>query len=306
MGISRNKLSDERRHAVSTDEALTPGKNQRTAVCQWHLSCLGRIHHTVIRHRWEVSCYLLTPMASATPLTPQNTRFAPQNTKEFCYRLDSPVLSIYVSCRRFPRLSPPEMSSLAAPYFAARVPRSADVLLYLDLDGVAHHEAVFWHPRKGPFMSPELATGRSLFEWVPELEEALAPFPDVGLVLSSTWCIRPGFSKTLKYFSPALRSKFVGGTFHKRSHGADPWVLESFRSTPRGLQVWADVQRRKPKHWLALDDDAAGWPTFALENLVACNGSTGLSCARVQMELRQKLSKFQEALAGGAGNAAAY
>lgn len=195
-----------------------------------------------------------------------------------------------------------EMSGLAVPYFAAPAPATADVLLYLDLDGVVQHEAVYWHPRKGPFMSQKLAAGRSLFEWVPQLEEVLASFPDVRLVLSSTWCIRPGFGKTLKNFPAGLRSKFIGGTFHRRWHGADPWLLESFRSTPRGLQIWADVQRRRPRHWLALDDDVADWPSFALENLVACDGSTGLSCPRVQSELRQKLMKCHESPVNGADN----
>lgn len=196
------------------------------------------------------------------------------------------------------------MSSLATPYFAARAPRTADVLLYLDLDGVVQHEAVFWHPRRGPFMNPELAPGRKMFEWVPQLEEALAPFPDVALVLSSTWCLRPGFGKTLKHFPPALRSRFIGGTFHKRAHGADPWVLESFRRLPRGMQIWTDVQRRKPKHWLALDDDVEGWPSFAQENLVACDGATGMSSPRVQTELRQKLAACYEALLSDGGNEA--
>lgn len=140
-------------------------------------------------------------------------------------------------------------------------------------------------------MSPNEAAGHTLFEWVPHLEDALAPFPHVALVLSSTWCIKPGFGKTIKKFPASLRSRFIGGTFHKGAHGADPWLIESFRSTPRGQQIWADVQRRKPKHWLALDDDVAGWPSFELQNLVACDGTTGLSCPHVQLELRQKLAK---------------
>lgn len=77
------------------------------------------------------------------------------------------------------------------------------------------------------------------------LEEALAPYPCVALVLSSTWCIRPGYAKTLQRLPEQLRARFIGGTYHKRVHGADPWNLASFRSTPRGIQILADVQRRK-------------------------------------------------------------
>lgn len=63
----------------------------------------------------------------------------------------------------------------ATPYIPASAPRSADVVLYLDLDGVVHHEAVLWHPRKGIYMSPYQATDHALFEWLPRLEEVLAP-----------------------------------------------------------------------------------------------------------------------------------
>jgi hypothetical protein len=109
------------------------------------------------------------------------------------------------------------------------------------------------------------------------LEEELTPYPSVALVLSSTWCIRPGYAHTLKRLPESLRSRFIGGTYHKRIHGADPWNLASFRSTPRGMQILADVQRRKPRHWVALDDDIEDWPQSAIGNLIACEGTTGFS-----------------------------
>ena len=34
----------------------------------------------------------------------------------------------------------------ASPFLPMSTPRSADVVLYLDLDGVVHHEQVLWHP----------------------------------------------------------------------------------------------------------------------------------------------------------------
>lgn len=64
-------------------------------------------------------------------------------------------------------------SSQTSPYLPASTPRSADVVLYLDLDGVLHHEAVLWHPRKGIFMSPYEAAGHTLLSgptsWSPRL-----------------------------------------------------------------------------------------------------------------------------------------
>lgn len=187
-------------------------------------------------------------------------------------------------------------SNPSTPYVPASKPRSADIILYLDLDGVVHHEAVLWDPRNGISMSSVLAPDRTLFEWVNSLDEALAPYPDVALVLSSTWCIRPGYAKTLKRLPASLRSRFIGGTFHRRVHGLDPWNLADFRGTARGLQIWADVQRRKPRMWLALDDDLDGWPEWARDNLVACDGTKGLSDAAVRMELGAKLRRCHAAL----------
>ncbi|WP_312304550.1 MULTISPECIES: HAD domain-containing protein [Comamonadaceae] len=100
----------------------------------------------------------------------------------------------------------------SVPYVPASVPRSADVILYLDLDGVVHHEKVLWHPRKGIYMSPFEAPSHALFEWLPILEEELASYPSVALVLSSTWCIQPGYAKTLQRMPEQLRTRFIGGT----------------------------------------------------------------------------------------------
>jgi hypothetical protein len=155
---------------------------------------------------------------------------------------------------------------------------------------------VLWHPSKGISMSTVLAPGRELFEWIHYLELALAPYPAIALVLSSTWCIRPGYAKTLKRLPESLRSRFIGGTFHRRVHGRDPWVRAVYQQAPRGMQIWEDVVRRKPRTWLALDDDLDGWPEWARDNLVACAGSTGLSDARVRTALSEKLQQCMSLL----------
>lgn len=170
------------------------------------------------------------------------------------------------------------------------------LVLYLDLDGVVHHQDVMWHARRGIYMSPAAGPDRTLFEWVPYLEEALTQFPEVALVLSSSWCIYPGYGKTLKRFPPELRERFIGGTYHRRIHGADPWAKSAFKSLSRGLQIYADVQRRKPTQWLALDDDTEDWPAWALASLIVCDGATGLSNPRVQAQLRLKLQQASDKL----------
>lgn len=188
------------------------------------------------------------------------------------------------------------MTSLSHPIYPARPPRTADLVLYLDLDGVVQHEAVYWSPKRGVYMHQGYAPGHKLFEWLPILERLLEPFPEVALVLSSSWCVHPGYSRTIRRFPESLQKRFIGGTFHRRAHGSDPWQVHSFRATPRGVQIWADVLRRKPRQWLALDDDTFSWPVWARDNLVACDGETGLSCPRVQEELTAKLLACRAAL----------
>lgn len=166
------------------------------------------------------------------------------------------------------------------------------LVVYLDFDGVLHHEAVMWHSRRGIYMCPKQAPGHALFEWLHFLEEALQPYPSAKLVLSSSWCIKPGYSAALKRLPLTLRERFIGGTFHRRFHGADSYKLSKFQEMPRGMQIWRDVERRQPLQWLAIDDNAEGWPERAQDNLIRCDGSAGLSSQRVQDELSEKLWRY--------------
>lgn len=193
---------------------------------------------------------------------------------------------------------PDQSLSLFAPEVteAARRTRQADFVVYVDIDGVLHHEEVYWHPSEGIYMHPTRAPGRRLFEWVDVLQELLEPYPDVSLVLSSTWCIRPGYAETLKRLPEDLQARFIGGTFHRRIHAESPLHLEHFRALPRGSQVWADVCRRKPRVWIALDDDVEDWPPDALGNLIECDGRLGISSPPVQQALRSALARGHEFL----------
>jgi hypothetical protein len=178
----------------------------------------------------------------------------------------------------------------------ARVKRAVAVL-YLDFDGVLHTEHVYYHHKRGIYIDQDRAPGRTLFEWTFHLEDALAAAPDVKLVLSTTWAQRPGFCKACQRLPESLRRRVIGATFHRRVHGANPWVLQSFREMSRGLQVWADVKRRMPEAWAALDDDDFGWPAWCRDTLIVCRGDVGLSDESTRTELARHLSRLQ-AVAG--------
>ena len=162
-------------------------------------------------------------------------------------------------------------------------------LLYLDLDGVVHHQAVQWHPVRGIHVSQSRALGHALFEWVLHLEKALEPHPQVRLVLSSSWGVRPSYAKTLDRLPSALRARFVGGTFNRGRQKLDSWGRASFESLPRCEQIEQDVTRRRPANWLAIDDDIDDWPHRLCSHLVECEGNLGLSSPLTQKTLGIRL-----------------
>lgn len=67
----------------------------------------------------------------------------------------------------------------------------------------------------------------------------------------------------------------------------------------RGQQVWADVVRRGPRDWLALDDDFEGWPEHISDHLVRTHPRFGISEPAVLQELKKKLAEMCQ---GGSAN----
>lgn len=134
-----------------------------------------------------------------------------------------------------------------------RVPRGRDgLLLYVDFDGVLHHENTLWHPKTGPYLC---APSRYvLFQHCDLLSEVLAPYPEVQIVLSTSWVLQYGFKNSLKRLPVSLQERAIGATYHSRH-----MRKEYFRLMPRGEQVADDVNRRRPRAWLALDDNYEGW-----------------------------------------------
>lgn len=162
---------------------------------------------------------------------------------------------------------------------------TGELLLYLDFDGVLHHENVQWHPQVGPYIScaPD---GYVLFQHAELLEQVLAPYPRVKLVLSTTWARRFGRAYAVKQLRPSLRERVIGATIHSRMSE------QNFVDKPRGMQVWNDVVKRSPRDWLALDDDELGWPAWCLEKLVKTNALEGISEPNVLAEFQKKLGSM--------------
>ena len=155
-------------------------------------------------------------------------------------------------------------------------------ILYLDYNGVLHDAKVIRNRQRGLYIA---TPDRVFFEWMPILEELLEPYPDVKIVLSTSWVRALGFDATRHELSVPLQERVIGSTFHH------PKLTPSeFDTMPRGMQVWRDVERRKPTSWLALDDDAFGWPAACRNRLLETKGNLGLSDPATQDELKKMLA----------------
>lgn len=173
----------------------------------------------------------------------------------------------------------------------------ADDVLYLDFDGVLHHEAVYVDGQGQPYMHPEFAEGHRLFEWVHHLDELLAPYPDMKIVLSTTWAVQLGFEVARSRLPESLRKRVIGCTYMPAVHGVTREQKADFNATPRGFQVQYDVLRRRPRRWLAIDDEINGW-AGAEDHLIPTDGKRGLGWEEARAYLAHCLQQPPESTLG--------
>lgn len=150
-------------------------------------------------------------------------------------------------------------------------------LLYLDYDGCLHPDDVQFDQQDDARIRGPL--GHELFECSPQLEQALRPHPDVRIILSTNWVLKHGLTRAAGYLRPALRERVIGATYEPGMNAF------AFDAAPRWMQILNDVDLRSPRAWLALDDDAQGWPPRYADNLVRTHHIQGLSCRSVFAEL---------------------
>lgn len=144
-------------------------------------------------------------------------------------------------------------------------------LLYLDFDGVLH--------------PPQ---GGERFQHADLLAEVLEPYPQLKIVLSTSWVVLPGFFSAKERLTEALKARVIGSTF-------PPDMPErEFLEMPRGQQVFEDVLRRNPAGWLALDDSTQGWPEEHLDHFVQTDYYKGIAEPEVLTELQMKLASLSK------------
>jgi len=118
------------------------------------------------------------------------------------------------------------------------------------------------------------------------LDRHLQQLPDLRIVLSTSWAVHYGFSRAADRLPEGLRRRAIGSTWHSQMN------RQVFDTTPRGLQVIQDLQRRKPTAWFALDDDPEGWPAWTQPYLVQTDGAVGISTPIAQVQIQDQLNRL--------------
>lgn len=170
--------------------------------------------------------------------------------------------------------------------FATEETSSAKQLhvLYLDYDGVLHPDSVY-RTRNGIELLHRPA--HSLFEHVPLLEAELQPYPEVKIVLSTSWLlIQGGYEHAKSQLSESLQERCIGGTYHRREM-RKTW----FESMPRPDQVLRDVKRRQPARWVAVDDCPDEWPIWTSDHVVRADPVFGIRSPDVLQDLKLNLKR---------------
>lgn len=155
-------------------------------------------------------------------------------------------------------------------------------VVYLDFDGVLHPDAVYRH-REAPYIRLR-SPGHELFESCGVLERALLPYPEVSIVLSTSWVPEFSFELARTSLSPALERRVVGATFHSQH-----FDRYAYATLTRYEAVQHDVEHRQPIRWLAIDNDDTGWPDTARGRPVRPPDHLGLACPKTQTDLARKL-----------------
>ena len=151
----------------------------------------------------------------------------------------------------------------------------------MDYDGVLHRGDAY--RTRGGIVSSDPGRIR-LFEFADVLNELLAPYPDVELVLATSWVKVLGFNLARDALPvEGLRQRVRGATYHTRFHDAHKW-----NGIARGEQILRYVSRHRLVRWLALDDHDEGFGDYS-GHLVRSDLDRGLGDVVVQGQLRAAL-----------------
>ena len=132
------------------------------------------------------------------------------------------------------------------------------MILFLDFDGVLHEDPCFDEQR--------------LFARAPGLAQALEPFPEVRIVLSTSWRSKSTLAQMTQPLPPALQARVIGATPLATAPDT-PAALRPYRRHAE-CATWLRAQGHQDTPWFALDDRPSLFAPH-LEQLVLCDSNLG-------------------------------
>ena len=158
--------------------------------------------------------------------------------------------------------------------------------LFVDYDGTLHAG----HALADGYGQITLDSGRPLFEFAQLLIEMLEPYPEVEIVLTTSWLQTMTEEKVISYLSPELARRVVGTT-----QGRKPRFSYLRDGTGRTDIITCYAFGKRLKNWLAIDDSVFGANRFGPEpgelvrNFVLLDSTRGISDEAAQRRIREWL-----------------
>ena len=159
-------------------------------------------------------------------------------------------------------------------------------VLYLGISGVLHPSASLYELVEG--RSP-WGDGHREYEAVPWLSSAVAPWPDLRIVVTSTQPWKHGLPAVLKHMG-ALAERVIGFTYEDlttkvvrqvRTRSGTTLAVgysnEDYWRMNKSHIVVAHVDWLKPDAWVAVDDEGILWPRELADNVCIVDGCKGLA-----------------------------
>lgn len=145
------------------------------------------------------------------------------------------------------------------------------MILFLDFDGVLHPDPCY--------------DEKSLFCRAPRIESVLRDFPEVLVVISSTWRERRSLPELKSFFSSDISNRIIGTTPCWKDFSDLFEVIRYQRQTE--VEAWLRESGEPWQSWIAIDDKAFLFKPF-LTKLVKTDSSVGFD-ENAERELRKKL-----------------
>lgn len=153
------------------------------------------------------------------------------------------------------------------------------MILFLDFDGVLHPD-------------PCHDTAR-LFEHAPRLGDVLDDFPEVDVVLSTSWRASRPVDQLREALPPQVGTRIVGATPHFNTFSAPRRLVPYQRQAE--CERWLADNDAGERDWLALDDRASWFEPY-FDALIECNSLRGFD-AGAERRLRSALIRSRRRLA---------